>query len=79
MATPHAQRTADQLARLTTPFVFRRYLDYGVIAAIRSLHAQIRAEAAKRSGGLAGHGVNQRSADIKLGRGGIREIEFMAQ
>ncbi|SOY42870.1 bifunctional [glutamate--ammonia ligase]-adenylyl-L-tyrosine phosphorylase/[glutamate--ammonia-ligase] adenylyltransferase [Cupriavidus taiwanensis] len=77
--SPHAQRTAGLLARLTTPFVFRRYLDYGVIAAIRSLHAQIRSEAAKRSGGLAGHGVNQRSFNIKLGRGGIREIEFMAQ
>jgi len=77
--TPHAERAAALLGRLTTPFVFRRYLDYGVIAAIRSLHAQIRAEAAKRSGGLAGHGVNQRSFNIKLGRGGIREIEFMAQ
>ncbi|TWG85401.1 glutamate-ammonia-ligase adenylyltransferase [Cupriavidus gilardii J11] len=79
LETPQARHGADQLARLTTPFVFRRYLDYGVIAAIRSLHRQIRSEAAKRSGGLAGHGVNQRSADIKLGRGGIREIEFMAQ
>ena len=79
LATPHAQRTARLLSDLTLPFVFRRYLDYGVIAAIRSLHAQIRAEAAKRSGGLAGHGVNQRSFNIKLGRGGIREIEFMAQ
>jgi len=77
--TPHATRAVALLSRLTTPFVFRRYLDYGVIAAIRSLHAQIRAEAAKRSGGLAGHGVNQRSFNIKLGRGGIREIEFMAQ
>lgn len=77
--TPHAQRTASLLSRLTTPFIFRRYLDYGVIAAIRSLHAQIRSEAAKRSGGLAGHGVNQRSFNIKLGRGGIREVEFMAQ
>lgn len=77
--TPHAERAAALLGRMTTPFVFRRYLDYGVIAAIRSLHAQIRSEAAKRSGGLAGHGVNQRSFNIKLGRGGIREIEFMAQ
>nr|WP_059412959.1 bifunctional [glutamate--ammonia ligase]-adenylyl-L-tyrosine phosphorylase/[glutamate--ammonia-ligase] adenylyltransferase [Cupriavidus basilensis] len=81
--TPHARRTAAQLASLTGPFVFRRYLDYGVIAAIRSLHAQIRAEAAKRSGGLVAAGggqrVNQRAFDIKLGRGGIREIEFMAQ
>jgi len=79
LASPHAQRSAKLLSQLTSPFIFRRYLDYGVIAAIRSLHAQIRAEAAKRSGGLAGHGVNQRSFNIKLGRGGIREIEFMAQ
>ncbi|WP_137928028.1 bifunctional [glutamate--ammonia ligase]-adenylyl-L-tyrosine phosphorylase/[glutamate--ammonia-ligase] adenylyltransferase [Cupriavidus sp. 2SB] len=77
--TPHAERAAALLGRLTTPFVFRRYLDYGVIAAIRALHGQIRSEAAKRSGGLAGHGVNQKSFNIKLGRGGIREIEFMAQ
>lgn len=78
-ATEHAAKAARQLGRLTSPFIFRRYLDYGVIAAIRSLHAQIRGQAARRSGGLAGHGVNQRSQDIKLGRGGIREIEFMAQ
>lgn len=82
--SPHAARVIQQLDRVTGPFVFRRYLDYGVIAAIRSLHAQIRNEAAKRSNGAnqqrdgQGH-VQARSPNIKLGRGGIREIEFVAQ
>ena len=38
--------------------MFRRYLDYGVISAIRALHAQIRNEAAKRS-----NGANQQRAN----------------
>jgi glutamate-ammonia-ligase adenylyltransferase len=75
----HSRRAVKQLEKLTTPFVFRRYLDYGVIAAIRALHGQIRSEAGKREAGLAGHALNQRAFDIKLGRGGIREIEFTAQ
>ena len=62
------------LQDLVRPFVYRRYLDFGVIAAIRELHGQIQQEAEKRS--LA---HPERAADIKLGRGGIREIEFMAQ
>jgi glutamate-ammonia-ligase adenylyltransferase len=57
------------LARLVRPFVFRKYLDFGAFAAMRALHAQIRAEVARRE--LANH--------IKLGPGGIREIEFIAQ
>ncbi len=67
----HCHKELDQLIR---PFVYRRYLDYGVIAAIRDLHAQIQAEAEKRFSGHQG-----RLRDIKLGRGGIREIEFLAQ
>jgi len=65
---------AKELDQLIRPFVFRRHLDYGVIASIRDLHAQIQREADKRSSGHEG-----RSRDIKLGRGGIREIEFLAQ
>jgi|UniRef100_UPI004048778D [glutamine synthetase] adenylyltransferase / [glutamine synthetase]-adenylyl-L-tyrosine phosphorylase len=65
------QKELDQLIR---PFVYRRHLDYGVIASIRDLHAQIQHEAEKRSSAHQG-----RSRDIKLGRGGIREIEFLAQ
>jgi len=60
---------ASELAAIARPFVFRKYLDFGAFAAMRSLHAQIRAEVARRD--LAGH--------IKLGPGGIREIEFIAQ
>ena len=65
------EKGLDQIIR---PFVYRRHLDYGVIAAIRDLHAQIQHEADKRSSGRQG-----RSRDIKLGRGGIREVEFLAQ
>jgi glutamate-ammonia-ligase adenylyltransferase len=70
-AYTHCERELEQLIR---PFVYRRHLDYGVIASIRDLHAQIQVEADKKSS--ARHG---KSLDIKLGRGGIREIEFLAQ
>lgn len=62
------------LAGLVTPFVYRRYLDFGAIAALRALHVQIRAEADRRD---ARH--PERAHNVKLGRGGIREIEFIAQ
>ncbi|MDR0441009.1 MAG: bifunctional [glutamate--ammonia ligase]-adenylyl-L-tyrosine phosphorylase/[glutamate--ammonia-ligase] adenylyltransferase [Candidatus Accumulibacter sp.] len=57
------------LERAVRPFVFRKYLDFGAIDAMRDLHAQIRREVARRD--LAEH--------VKLGPGGIREIEFIAQ
>ncbi|MBU3550903.1 bifunctional [glutamate--ammonia ligase]-adenylyl-L-tyrosine phosphorylase/[glutamate--ammonia-ligase] adenylyltransferase [Polynucleobacter sp. MWH-Berg-3C6] len=72
--TPEHIYCAKELDQLIRPFVYRRHLDYGVIASIRDLHAQIQHEADKRSSGHQG-----RSRDIKLGRGGIREIEFLAQ
>lgn len=59
----------QELARITRPFVFRKYLDYGAINAMRDLHAQIRREVARRD----------RANNVKLGPGGIREIEFIAQ
>ncbi len=62
------------LRSLVLPFVFRRYLDYNVFDSLRVLHRQIREHAAKRS---AGH--PERSNDVKLSRGGIREIEFTVQ
>jgi glutamate-ammonia-ligase adenylyltransferase len=58
-----------ELGKIVQPFVYRKYLDYATIDAVRKLHAQIRQEVARRE--LAG--------DIKLGPGGIREIEFIAQ
>ena len=54
------------------PFVWRRHLDFWAIQDIHSIKRQINAHRGTRSGVLAGQ-------DIKLGRGGIREIEFFAQ
>ncbi len=63
------------------PFVWRRHLDFAAIADIHAMKRRIDAQAAPRRperlaraprDGLAGH-------NLKLGRGGIREIEFIAQ
>ena len=51
------------------PFVFRRYLDYGVFESLREMKSMIAREVEKRE--LSDH--------IKLGRGGIREVEFVVQ
>ncbi|HEY8084498.1 MAG TPA: bifunctional [glutamate--ammonia ligase]-adenylyl-L-tyrosine phosphorylase/[glutamate--ammonia-ligase] adenylyltransferase [Methylophilaceae bacterium] len=57
------------IERLLKPFVFRKYLDFGAIAAMRDLKQKIERE------------VSQRDMydNIKLGRGGIREVEFVVQ
>ena len=65
------------LQAVVRPFVFRKYLDFGAIAALRDLHKLIRVEASRRA-------VSQQKDDgvsrnVKLGRGGIRELEFVAQ
>jgi [glutamine synthetase] adenylyltransferase / [glutamine synthetase]-adenylyl-L-tyrosine phosphorylase len=62
------------LEAIVRPFCFRRYLDFGVIDAIRNMHGQIRAEVARQE-----RLHPERSNNVKLGRGGIREIEFLAQ
>jgi glutamate-ammonia-ligase adenylyltransferase len=62
-------RMRAELAKIAHPFVYRKYLDYGTIDAVRKLHAQIRQEVARRD----------LACDVKLGPGGIREIEFIAQ
>jgi glutamate-ammonia-ligase adenylyltransferase len=62
------------LRALVTPFVYRRYLDYGVFEGLRQLHAKIREEALRRAAGRP-----ERGNDVKLSRGGIREIEFIVQ
>lgn len=68
-ARPLCGTRAEALSALARPFVFRKYLDYGAINAMRELHAQIRREVARRD----------MADNIKLGPGGIREIEFIAQ
>ena len=62
------------LRGLVTSFVYRRYLDYGVFESLRQLHAKVREEAQRRAAGRP-----ERANDVKLSRGGIREIEFIVQ
>jgi glutamate-ammonia-ligase adenylyltransferase len=69
-----ASGSAGGLRSVVLSFVFRRYLDYNVFDSLRVLHRQIRAHATRRS---AGH--PERTNDVKLSRGGIREIEFIVQ
>ena len=66
--------SAAALRGAVLPFVFRRYLDYSVFDSLRVLHRQIREHAARRSAGRP-----ERANDVKLSRGGIREIEFIVQ
>ena len=73
-ASAVTQGSAQALRAVVLPFVFRRYLDYNVFESLRSLHRQIREHASKRA---AGH--PERAHDVKLSRGGIREIEFTVQ
>jgi len=54
------------------PFVWRKYLDYAAIEDIHSIKRQIHAHGGHGEIAVVGH-------NIKLGRGGIREIEFFAQ
>ncbi len=51
------------------PFVYRRYLDFGVIESLRDMKALIAREVSRR----------ELDQHLKLGRGGIREIEFIVQ
>lgn len=51
------------------PFVYRRYLDFGMLEQLRELHARIFEAAIRR----------RKAEDIKVGAGGIREIEFAVQ
>jgi [glutamine synthetase] adenylyltransferase / [glutamine synthetase]-adenylyl-L-tyrosine phosphorylase len=61
-------RESDLMA-LCAPFVFRRHLDFSALESLRALHSQIRQEVQRRD----------IANNIKLGRGGIREIEFVIQ
>ena len=59
----------DLVANMIEPFVYRRYLDFGVFESLRDMKALIAAEVRKR----------ELANNIKLGPGGIREIEFIVQ
>jgi glutamate-ammonia-ligase adenylyltransferase len=62
-------KPARQLMKLLRPFVYRRYLDFGAFDSLRSLKEQIVREVERK-------GMQD---NVKLGPGGIREIEFIVQ
>jgi glutamate-ammonia-ligase adenylyltransferase len=63
----HIYAAANQ--EFVRPFVYRRYLDFGVFESLREMKTLISREVARRD----------RQDDLKLGMGGIREIEFIVQ
>jgi glutamate-ammonia-ligase adenylyltransferase len=63
------REAGSRLIQSLQPFVYRRYIDFGSIEALREMQAMIRAETVRQD----------RHNDVKRGAGGIREIEFLAQ
>jgi glutamate-ammonia-ligase adenylyltransferase len=63
------QAAGEQLLEMLRPFVYRRYLDFSAIEALRTMKQLIQQEVRRK--GMA--------ENIKLGAGGIREVEFIAQ
>ena len=68
-ARPLTGDRCDELERLITPFVFRKYLDYDAYAGLRDVHRQIREQGRRKD----------YARNVKLGPGGIRELEFIVQ
>ena len=66
---PPSAVMADLFDDIISPFVYRRYLDYGVFESLREMHSLIAAEVKRR----------ELADNVKLGQGGIREIEFIVQ
>ncbi|MFC7000520.1 bifunctional [glutamate--ammonia ligase]-adenylyl-L-tyrosine phosphorylase/[glutamate--ammonia-ligase] adenylyltransferase [Pseudobowmanella zhangzhouensis] len=62
-------RYSEQLEQIRRPFVFRRYIDFSAIESLRRMKSMISQEVRRR----------QLTNNIKLGAGGIREIEFIVQ
>ncbi|WP_439472626.1 bifunctional [glutamine synthetase] adenylyltransferase/[glutamine synthetase]-adenylyl-L-tyrosine phosphorylase [Brevundimonas sp.] len=65
-------REGKAFLKALTPFIWRRSLDYPAILDIQSIKRQIHVH-------KTGEGLEAAGANLKLGRGGIREIEFFAQ
>ena len=62
-------KSVEVLNDILNPFIYRRYLDYGAIESLRDLKRKINLEVSRK-------GMQD---NIKLGRGGIRELEFIVQ
>lgn len=75
-ADSDASSQLKQLESLRQPFVYRKYFDFDALAALRALRERIRQDWQRRA--LARTGVDT-AHNIKLGEGGIREIEFVVQ
>lgn len=67
--TENLMQVPEWYERLIIPFIYRRYVDFGVIDSLRGMKALIAREVQ----------LNPRLDDIKRGKGGIREIEFVIQ
>lgn len=59
----------EQFLAEVRPFVYRRYLDYATVADMKEMKARVEAQLGEKAG----------RGNVKLGRGGIREIEFVVQ
>ncbi|MGE3318939.1 MAG: bifunctional [glutamate--ammonia ligase]-adenylyl-L-tyrosine phosphorylase/[glutamate--ammonia-ligase] adenylyltransferase [Candidatus Berkiella sp.] len=59
----------EQLQALLQPFVYRRYLDYGAFSSLREMRELVEMEVKRKN----------KENDLKLGKGGIRQIEFLTQ
>jgi glutamate-ammonia-ligase adenylyltransferase len=68
-AVTGTEQYAELFRNAVRPFVFRRYLDFGVFESLREMKALIEKQVARRD----------LQNDIKLGPGGIREVEFIVQ
>lgn len=66
---PESNTLQANIHALLRPFIFRKYLDYNALASMRELKLQIHRDVLQKG----------QTDNIKLGRGGIREIEFIAQ
>jgi glutamate-ammonia-ligase adenylyltransferase len=73
-SAPEAQ--IAQLEGLRRPFVYRKYFDFDALAALRSLRERIRQDWNRRASARSG---TEAEDNVKLGEGGIREIEFVVQ
>jgi len=62
----------ERFLQTLKPFIWRKYFDFAAIADIHAMKRQIHAVRGHETIAVAGH-------DIKLGRGGIREVEFFVQ
>ena len=68
-ARPLTGEVHDELEAIVSPFVFRKYLDFDAYEGLRDIHRQIREQGKRRD----------YAPNIKLGPGGIREVEFIVQ